>query len=255
MATNKGTGVMIYSMGGALLISLVTEIITATHYWRMLSGVPLIAIGGLAFVAWTQIWSTAWAVWERQDKTVQRVAYAASLFVTLMMIVNAGFVLSTRGRENKDDVRARQEKVEIEELKGLDHRVAREILRQRAEERKQRAEEEKREKALNETGRHETSLSDIRDSYMDFWIYVVPFAMATLAKFCVLAAISLPGGASGYLPSRQPMAGPAPNPVPGSGPTPTPTPTPNPTDKEAVNNSPNPVQKIPTRGGAGSKNS
>jgi hypothetical protein len=23
---------------------------------------------------------------------------------------------------------------------------------------------------------------------MDFWIYVVPFAMATIAKFCVLAA-------------------------------------------------------------------
>jgi hypothetical protein len=91
MATNKQTGVMLYSLGGALLISLVTEVITATHYWRMLSGVPLIAIGGLAFVAWTQIWSTAWAVWETQDKTVRRVAYGASLFVTLMMIVNAEF--------------------------------------------------------------------------------------------------------------------------------------------------------------------
>jgi hypothetical protein len=45
MATNKSTGVMICSLGGALLISLVTEIITATHHWRMLSGVPLIAMG------------------------------------------------------------------------------------------------------------------------------------------------------------------------------------------------------------------
>jgi hypothetical protein len=32
---------------------------------------------------------------------------------------------------------------------------------------------------------------------MDFRIYLIPFAMATLAKFCVLAAIGLPGGARG----------------------------------------------------------
>jgi hypothetical protein len=34
------------------------------------------------------------------------------------MVLNAGFVLSTRGRENREDVRVRQEKLEIEELRG-----------------------------------------------------------------------------------------------------------------------------------------
>jgi len=197
------------------------------------------------------------AIWTGNVIDVEQVAYGASLFVTLVMIVNAGFVLSTRGHENKDDVRARQEKAEIEELKDLDPRVAREILKQRAEERKQKAEEEKREKALNDSGRRETSIADIRDYYMDFWIYVVPFGMATLAKFFVLAAISLPGGASGYLPSRPLIGGSVPvGPAPvGSGPTPTPGPAPNPTPTDRGVNSPNPVQRIPPRGGSGPKNS
>lgn len=228
---NNKNGVMLYSLGGALLISLVTEIVTANHYWKTLSGIALVAVMGILFVTWTQIWTTAWAIMETQDKGVRRVAYGASLFVTLAMIVNAGFILATRNKENREDVKVRQEKTQIEDLKGLDPGVAKEILKQRAAERKQEREDQKREKALNATGRkEETSMADIAEGYMSFWVFIVPFGIAALAKFVVLAMIALPGGASGYLPTRQPVGA--------SGPTPGPTPNP-PTPNPPVN-SPNP---------------
>jgi hypothetical protein len=216
MANNNKNGVMLYSLGGALLISLVTEIVTANHYWKTLSGIALVAVVGILFVTWTQVWTTAWAVLESQDKGVKRVAYGASLFVTLAMIVNGGFILATRNKENREDVRTRQEKAQVEDLRGLDPIVAREILRQRAEERRQERKDQERERAINDTGRkEETSLSDIADGYMSFWVFIVPFAVAALAKFIVLGAIALPGGASGYLPSRgQSPVGPTPGPTP-----------------------------------------
>lgn len=215
MATNNKNGVMIYSLGGALLISLVTEIVTANHYWKTLSGIALIAVVGILFVAWTQLWTTAWAIMETQDKGVRRVAYGASLFVTLAMIVNGGFILATRNKENREDVKTRQEKTRIEDLKGLAPSVAKELLKQQAAERQQEREERQKEKALSSTGRkEETSMADIAEGYMAFWVFVVPFGVAALAKFVVLAMIALPGGASGYLPSRgQSPVGPTPGPT------------------------------------------
>jgi hypothetical protein len=233
--------------------------VTANHYWKTLSGIALVAVVGILFVTWTQVWTTAWAVLESQDKGVKRVAYGASLFVTLAMIVNGGFILATRNKENREDVKTRQEKAQVEDLRGLDPIVAKEILKQRAEERRQERKDQERERAMNDTGRkEETSLSDIADGYMSFWVFIVPFAVAALAKFIVLGAIALPGGASGYLPSRLPIGSAPAGPTPaGSGPTPTPGPAPNPTpaDKGSSNNSPNPVQKTPLRGGSGPKNS
>ena len=135
MATNNNNGTMVYSLGGALLISLVTEVVTANHYWKTLSGIALVACVGILFVFWTQIWTTAWAIMETQDKGVRRVAYGASLFVTMAMILNSGFILATRNQENKDDVKSRQEKSKVEDLKGLDPGVARELLKQQQEER------------------------------------------------------------------------------------------------------------------------
>lgn len=138
------------------------------------------------------------------------------------MVVNGGFILATRNKENREDVKTRQEKAQVEDLRGLDPTVAREILRQRAEERRQERKDQEREKALNDSGRkQETSLSDIADGYMSFWVFIVPFAVAALAKFTVLGAITLPDGASGYLPSRGQLS-----PAGASGPTPGPTPAP-----------------------------
>jgi len=34
-------------LGGTLLISLVTEIVTANHYWKTLSGIALVAVLGI----------------------------------------------------------------------------------------------------------------------------------------------------------------------------------------------------------------
>ncbi|HKX32348.1 MAG TPA: hypothetical protein VJ302_31965 [Blastocatellia bacterium] len=204
-SNNNKNGVMIYSLGGAFLISLVTEIVTANHYWKVLSGVALVAIVGIGFVAWSQFWSTAWAVLERQDLAVKRVAYGASLFVTMVMIVNAGFILYTRNKENREDVKQRQSVVRLQmtaaTLKGLDPEIARELLKQQEQQQLREWEGQQRTQVMNTTGRkEETSLADIAEGYMSFWVFIIPFAAATLAKFIVLAMISLPGGASGYLP-------------------------------------------------------
>lgn len=192
-----------------------------------------------------QIWCKAWAVLESQDKGVKRVAYGASLFVTLAMIVNGGFILATRNKENREDVKARQEKAQVEDLRGLDPSVAKEILRQRAEERRQERKDQEREKALNDTGRkHETSMANIADGYISFWVFIVPFAVAALAKFTVLGAIALPGGASGYLPSRgqSPL---------GTGPTPAPPGPSNPAPQPST--SVRPRTTIPVGGNSGGK--
>lgn len=220
---NNKNGVMVYTLGGAMLISLVTEVVTANHYWKTLTGIALVAVLGIGFVAWTQLWTTAWAVMETQDKRVQRVAYWASFAVTLAMIVNAAFILATRSQENQDDRKARQEKLQIEELKSLDPAVARELLKQKGAESARDADERRREKSINDTGRKtETSIGDIAAAYIAFWVFIVPFGIAALAKFVVLSMIALPGGASGYLPSKQPVSSsnlePAktPNPFPSS---------------------------------------
>jgi len=189
------------------------------------------------------MWTTAWAVLESQYKGVKRVAYGASLFVTLAMIVNGGFILATRNKENREDVKTRQEKAQVEDLRGVDPSVAREILRQSAEERRQERKDQEREKALNASGRKpETSLSDIADGYMSFWVFIVPVAVADLAKFTVLATISLPDGDSGYLPSR------GQSPV---GPTPTPSGPSNPAPQEPI--SVRPRTTIPVVRSAGGK--
>ena len=60
-------------------------------------------------------------------------------------------------------------------------------------------------------------MKDIAEGYMSFWVFIVPFGVAALAKFIVLAMIALPGGAVGYLPTRQPSSTGSPASSPASG--------------------------------------
>ena len=197
----------IFSMGAAILLMFATEIIVGYHYWRMLTGISLVAIVGLGVVAYVLFWSSWWASSEQEDKPVKFTAYAVAAAVSITMIFNAAAVIVILRKDFKSEVQQTQDltrmRARAEENRklikdsGADWRQLREFNRAEAE----REAVTKNVTSVNSDESTATWLARVEE-YGQFWIFLIPLMVAIIGKFVLLAAIALPGGAEGYAPNK-----------------------------------------------------
>ncbi|SRR6266508_152764 len=265
----KITGSKLFSIGGSLLLTMATETITISYYWRMLSGIATVAILGLLFVGYVLLWSSYWYAAEENDKRVRYTALGVAFFLSVMMAINSAVVLVNFNKEKSETSKVKKQIVEGRERADETIRIQKETGNWRAVREHQKAETERakieaeKEKAKEKTTvalpEEEDELQIWIDRYSKFWIFLAPFLCGVLGKFALAFAISLPGGAEfGRPTSRQPLPmGPTPNPpTPNpSGPNPEPVNSPNPTNSPNPGGPPRmPISRFGAGGGSGPKN-
>jgi hypothetical protein len=199
---NKSHG-KVFSIGGSILLALATEIIVIGHYWKMLSGVAAIAILGVLFVAYVQLWASYWYAAEEKDKPVKYTALAVSFGLAVVMALNAAVVLVLMNKERQATLKAQaeiaatkargKEASRIRETTGS-WRTANEFVKAEADIEKARIEAAGEEKAVAGIGADE-DWERWAENYGKFWIYLVPFLFGILGKFALAIAIAMPGGA------------------------------------------------------------
>jgi len=203
MSSNARKSAVVFSMAAAVLLMCATEVLVGYHYWRMLSGVALIALLGLGFVAWVLGWATWWASRAGEDKRVKYTAYFVAFVVSVTMILNGAAVVvilrndwATEAAQKRDIAKIKARGAVAAELKkaGGTWRDVREVSRAEVD----------RDQAAAAAGPQATEemkeLLRWVDNYGQFYIFLVPFLVALLGKFILLAAIALPGGAEGFIP-------------------------------------------------------
>lgn len=203
----KGQGTL-FAMGGSLLLTIATEIIMISYYWKMLEGPAVIAIVGLFFVAWVQVWSSWWYASEQNDKPVRYTALVASFLLAVVMVANAGVVLAVRNQERKETVQRLAKAKEAEKRADEVIRIRKESGSwrtvqefQKAELEREKLEQEKAQKERKEQEIAEASVSSkgewekVVAEYARFWIFIVPFGFALICKLAVDITIARPGGA------------------------------------------------------------
>lgn len=202
----KGQG-KLFAMGGSLLLTAATEIIMISYYWKMLNGPAVVAIVGLLFVAWVQLWASWWYANEENDKPVRYTALVTSFLLAVVMVANAGVVLAVRNQDRKETTQRLAKSQEAQKRADEAIRIRKEsgswrtvqeftkaeLERERLEQ--ENAQKEREEKALSgvESSRGEWE-GAIRD-YAQFWIFILPFGFAAICKLALAMAIALPGGA------------------------------------------------------------
>jgi hypothetical protein len=252
----KINGSKLFSIGGSILLTLATETITISYYWRMLSGIATVAILGLLFVGYVLLWSSYWYAAEENDKRVRYTALGVAFFLSVMMAINSAVVLVNFNKEKSETSKAKanivasreraDETIRIQKETG-NWRAVREHQQAETERAKIEAEKEKNKEKVVLPG-EEDELQLWIDRYSKFWIFLAPFLCGVLGKFALAFAIALPGGAEfGRPTSRQPLpVGSTPNP-----PTPEPTNSTNPDPPSRT-----PISRFGPRGGSGpTKNS
>src|SRR5262245_1953100 len=209
-----------FAIGASVLLTLATEIICISWYWKMLSGLATVAILGLLFVAWVQIWSSYWYVVEENDKRVRYTALAVAFALSIVMALNAAVVLvKLQGeRTAKEGVKTEaaltqlraDETIRVQKETG-NWRAVREHTKAETERAKLEAEQKAREKPILA---EEDELGAWIERYSKFWIFFIPFLCGILGKFSLALAIALPGGAEFGRPASRREEAPGENPRP-----------------------------------------
>lgn len=213
--------IMTIAMGAMLLITLATTVIVGKHYWDMLSGVFLIALIGLALPDWAAWWASylhAKATRDGQeDPGVAKTCLVTSGALSLMMIINAGAVLSvwwddqqkattetratTAGVERQNAanagvtnaIEARGRVVQQMKAAGVSDRAIREFLRSEADRDKAKTLTEKP-SVETATTTYVGNVPEPVRRYMAFWVYIVPFLGGLIGVFAIIVSVQRPGG-------------------------------------------------------------
>ena len=203
--SNAKKSAVVFSMAAAILLMLATEVLVGYHYWRMLYGVSLIALGGLLFVAWVLGWATWWASRAGEDRRVKYTAYFVAFAVSTVMILNGAAVVvilrndwaaETSQKREIDKIKARGDVAAKLKQAGGTWRDVREVQRAEVDRDKAAA------ASVKPMDEDTAKMLEWVDKYGQFYIFVVPFLVALLGKFILLGAIALPGGAEGFIPGN-----------------------------------------------------
>lgn len=198
-----------FSIVGAVILALATETLVASHYWATLAGVERVAVVGVLFAAYVQLWAAYWTVDESEDAPVKITAYLVSYGLAVVMAFNGAMVMVVKRTDRqaatavKAEMTTTNERIRtISETAGGNWRMARELARAEAEREKARIESETREKEKAAATGEGGSWAEWIKGYTDFYIYFIPFLAAIIGKAALAFMIALPGGAAGYLPFR-----------------------------------------------------
>lgn len=196
----------LFSLGFTILLSIVTEWIVVRYYWTNLDGWDRVICAGMLGVFWTTIWAAWWYVAEESDMGVKRRAFLVTIAMSIMMVFNAGMVWAAtkvaRAEGRGQKVAMYNSAQRMQELKAMDPRVAREIVKQEAALAKAEAERtERAELARKASGEDQATWGDWAKEYCSFLVFIVPLLSALLGKALLGYEIMKPGGAKGYLPT------------------------------------------------------
>lgn len=215
--------IMIFAMGAMTLITLATTVIVGAHYWEMLSGVFLIALIGLALPDWAAWWASYWhskATKEgNEDTRVATVCLIVSAGMSLVMILNAGAVLSVwwddkqqvealtrsdrastdaitaKSAGNTDAIKARGRVVQQMRASGATNATIQTYLKAEAERDKTKMLIAGEDRPAQPTAAYSSQVPETVRRYMSFWVYIVPFICGLFGVFAIIVAVQLPGGA------------------------------------------------------------
>lgn len=230
-----------FAMIGFSLLGLTTELVAFGYYLSTLNGWWRLLLLGLGFVMFVQLFSSHWCVSEKKEWPIVRAAFCVSVVLALIMAFNAGMILITRTDEKKArNTRAEvakaeadktdqehrskiaQQQSEIELMKGLDPRVAKELIKSREQTQQLEAEARKRkelqEAAAPKPAETPASTEDFKD-VVDFarWycrslVFMIPTVagIVGMASLLYVVMMSRKAAALQMAAGRAPVSGPMP---------------------------------------------